>query len=320
MSFLINGWRLDSSLNGITHADTAETKRLGEYQFALLSLLLEHPNQVLTREVLTQHAWKTRVVGHNSLPNAIHALRNALGDDGKQQQIIKTVPKKGYLLDGSFLSPDTQNQPPAPPAPLLAEDRGQSEVEIENGSENKEQVLNSEPEKPPSAYIPAPVAPSLPAQARNKHRRWAITLGALVAVVVVAAAWGWYAKKIDVSSSELQVKELPDRRFNAKHTQIFALQMPGDVSQDIGTKPISSDLQNQLTRLDTELEKRQAKMQMRYHLGVNVMSLNLSLTNRCNIHSQLLMDIHNWAQYSEKLPMLIYNESVRTLNDLPNCP
>lgn len=48
--------------------------------------------------------WKNRIVGGNSLPTAIHALRVAIDDDGKQQNIIKTIPKKGYLCNKEYIS------------------------------------------------------------------------------------------------------------------------------------------------------------------------------------------------------------------------
>lgn len=70
-------------------------KRLGEYQLKLLDILTQHAGEILSREELTNMVWERRVIGNNSLPNAIHALRAALEDDGKQQRIIKTIPKKG---------------------------------------------------------------------------------------------------------------------------------------------------------------------------------------------------------------------------------
>lgn len=40
----------------------------------------------------------------NSLPTVIHSLRLALDNDGRLQEIIKTIPKKGYLLNKYFLA------------------------------------------------------------------------------------------------------------------------------------------------------------------------------------------------------------------------
>lgn len=41
--------------------------------------------------------WKNRIVGGNSLPTAIHALRMAIDDDGKQQEIIKPFLKRVFI-------------------------------------------------------------------------------------------------------------------------------------------------------------------------------------------------------------------------------
>jgi len=310
MSSLINGWRLDSSLNAITHSVTGETKRLGEYQFALLSLLLEHPDQVLPRETLMQHAWKTRVVGHNSLPNAIHALRNALGDDGKHQQIIKTIPKKGYLLDSEFLSVDDQ---PVVPSTWTA-------PEPEEIAEPLPTPMHPAPpaaENPPVEQ-PQPSGPQ-PKKARHGRRYW---VAGLVVVVALLAVWKVIPKpENSAASGELgRVEEQRDTRFSANNIQVFTLLIPNETSLANESKPLAPILQNQLTRIDNELDKRQARMQLRYHLSPDTMTLNLRLISQCNINSQLVMEVHNWVQYPEKLAQLVYKESVRTLNELPNCP
>ncbi|WP_145563288.1 winged helix-turn-helix domain-containing protein, partial [Yersinia aldovae] len=102
VTYIINHWSIDLTSGFITHQVTQEQKRLGEYQLKLISVLLEHAGQILSREQLTTLVWKRRVIGNNSLPNAIHTLRMALGDKNKQQRIIQTIPKMGYLLDTSF--------------------------------------------------------------------------------------------------------------------------------------------------------------------------------------------------------------------------
>lgn len=99
MSIIINNWRMDPSLNALIHCETGETRRLGEYHFILLETLAKNADVVLSRSYLCAEVWKNRIVGGNSLPTAIHALRVAIDDDGKQQNIIKTIPKKGYLCN-----------------------------------------------------------------------------------------------------------------------------------------------------------------------------------------------------------------------------
>lgn len=108
MSIIINNWRMDPSLNALIHCETGETRRLGEYHFILLETLAKNADVVLSRSYLCAEVWKNRIVGGNSLPTAIHALRVAIDDDGKQQNIIKTIPKKGYLCNKEYVSlPDS---------------------------------------------------------------------------------------------------------------------------------------------------------------------------------------------------------------------
>lgn len=104
MSIIINNWRMDPSLNALIHCETGETRRLGEYHFILLETLAKNADVVLSRSYLCAEVWKNRIVGGNSLPTAIHALRVAIDDDGKQQNIIKTIPKKGYLCNKEYVS------------------------------------------------------------------------------------------------------------------------------------------------------------------------------------------------------------------------
>lgn len=98
----VNDWVIDHHSGSICNLITMEQKRLGEYQLKLLDILAQNAGQILTREALTAQVWERRVIGNNSLPNAIHVLRVALEDDGKKQQIIKTIPKKGYLLERDY--------------------------------------------------------------------------------------------------------------------------------------------------------------------------------------------------------------------------
>lgn len=103
MSIIINNWRMAPSLNALIHCETGETRRLGEYHFILLETLAKNADVVLSRSYLCAEVWKNRIVGGNSLPTAIHALRVAIDDDGKQQNIIKTIPKKGYLCNKEYV-------------------------------------------------------------------------------------------------------------------------------------------------------------------------------------------------------------------------
>lgn len=71
---------------------------LREQSFQALSLLLERPGQVVTREELRRHLWPHDVFVdfENNLNSAIARLREALGDSADHPRFIETIPKRGY--------------------------------------------------------------------------------------------------------------------------------------------------------------------------------------------------------------------------------
>jgi DNA-binding winged helix-turn-helix (wHTH) protein/tetratricopeptide (TPR) repeat protein len=71
---------------------------LQEQPFQVLTLLLQHPGEVVSREDLCQHLWHsdTFVDFDNSLNTAINKIREALGDSAEEPHFVETVPRRGY--------------------------------------------------------------------------------------------------------------------------------------------------------------------------------------------------------------------------------
>jgi DNA-binding winged helix-turn-helix (wHTH) protein/TolB-like protein len=65
--------------------------------FDVLRYLVEHSGRVIGKEELIDAVWPNLTVTDESLTRCISDVRHALGD--ASQEIIKTVPKRGYLLD-----------------------------------------------------------------------------------------------------------------------------------------------------------------------------------------------------------------------------
>jgi Tol biopolymer transport system component/DNA-binding winged helix-turn-helix (wHTH) protein len=74
--------------------------KLQEQPFQILSLLLEHPGEVITREKLRERLWPadTFVDFDHSLNSSVKKLRQALGDDSDNPRFIETLPRRGYRL------------------------------------------------------------------------------------------------------------------------------------------------------------------------------------------------------------------------------
>jgi DNA-binding winged helix-turn-helix (wHTH) protein len=79
----------------------------------LLTLLLDHPGQLVTREEIRRALWPDSTVDfEHSVDVLVSRLRTALGDDGKSGRYIQTVPKKGYRLVKHVRSEPSANEPP----------------------------------------------------------------------------------------------------------------------------------------------------------------------------------------------------------------
>lgn len=63
--------------------------------FDLLLLLLRNPDVVVTRDQMVEQVWHGRIVSDSAITACIAAARKAVGDDGKQQTIIRTVARRG---------------------------------------------------------------------------------------------------------------------------------------------------------------------------------------------------------------------------------
>jgi len=72
--------------------------KLQEQPFQVLTLLLERPGSVVTREELQKRLWAadTFVDFDHSLNAAIRRLRDALGDSAENPRFVETVARRGY--------------------------------------------------------------------------------------------------------------------------------------------------------------------------------------------------------------------------------
>src|ERR1700688_1838136 len=79
--------------------------KIQELPFHVLTVLLRHPGEVVTREELRNQNWPpdTFVDFDNSLNTAINKLREALGDSADSPRFIETLPRRGYR----FIAPVT---------------------------------------------------------------------------------------------------------------------------------------------------------------------------------------------------------------------
>ena len=74
--------------------------RLAPQVFDLLLYLLRNRNRVVTKDDLLETVWGGRIVSKSALTTRINAARRAIGDSGGAQQLIRTLPRKGFRFIG----------------------------------------------------------------------------------------------------------------------------------------------------------------------------------------------------------------------------
>lgn len=83
----------------------------------LLVYLVERREKVVTKEELFKQLWAGRFVTESALTRAIYEARRAVGDDSRQQCVIKTVHRRGYQFVAPFtiIAAAELAEPAAPP-------------------------------------------------------------------------------------------------------------------------------------------------------------------------------------------------------------
>ncbi len=92
--------------------------------FKILTIFLERPGEVITREELQKTLWpaETFVDFEHSLNSAVKKLREALGDSAENPRYIETLPRIGYrfIAPVSAAEPEAGVEPGPQPAPAPA--------------------------------------------------------------------------------------------------------------------------------------------------------------------------------------------------------
>jgi len=146
--------------------------------FKVLTILLERPGQVVTRDELQARLWgKDTVVDFDhSLGTAINKIREALGDSAENPRFIETLARRGYR----FIAPVGIIEPPVTePAPTDVATNGLSATR-----------LTVTPRLQPSIAEPTLALPTTPvsiAPAARTHRISRLLLWSLIAITLLAA-------------------------------------------------------------------------------------------------------------------------------------
>jgi len=205
----------------------AQEIKLRPKPFEALKYLVENPGRLISKAELIEKIWPDAAVTDDSLVQCLIEVRRALGDDA--QQIIKTVPRRGYIFEKPV-----ESGPGAPLTTYKDETTG-VQVIIEEEETNGHGVIAT-PRLPAtsSALFPEHKATSIErlTTAIKQHRL--MTATAVLALAVAAAAVIYFSRPGESIDS---VAVMPFVNVNA------------DPSMDYLSEGISDSIINNLSEL-----------------------------------------------------------------------
>jgi predicted ATPase/DNA-binding winged helix-turn-helix (wHTH) protein len=113
MRYVFGDYTLDTDRYELRRAGTLVS--LGPKPFALLTYLLQHRDRAVAKEELLVQLWPQQFVSESVLTSCMLVVRQALGDSGQAQQLIKTVRGRGYRF---MLSVEEQTESEGALAPV----------------------------------------------------------------------------------------------------------------------------------------------------------------------------------------------------------
>jgi TolB-like protein/DNA-binding winged helix-turn-helix (wHTH) protein len=178
--------------------------------FLLLQYLIENRARVVSKDDIIKAVWDGRIVSDSALAYAVREARNLVGDDGKTQAVIRTLPRRGFRFV----------------------------TEVMEGSIGDEPVATQDNGAPPSDN-PSP-----------NIRRWRIPAIAAALVIIIAAggltSWKPWIPRIEAADPDQLAFPLPDKPSVAV---IPFENLSGDATQDYLGDGITENIITALSRV-----------------------------------------------------------------------
>src|SRR5580704_7253271 len=125
VEFLFSDLTLDTDRRELRRG--ADAIAMEPQVFDVLVHLVKSRDRVVSKDDLIASVWGGRIVSDSTLTSRINAARNAIGDSGATQKLIRTVARKGFRFVGDVREPTTAvpadlaeetREPPRPALPL----------------------------------------------------------------------------------------------------------------------------------------------------------------------------------------------------------
>jgi TolB-like protein/DNA-binding winged helix-turn-helix (wHTH) protein len=177
----------------------AHVLKLERIPLEILVLLLEHKNEIVTREQIVSRVWGEGAFldADNSIRGAIRKLRQALKDDAEAPQFIQTVTGQGYRFIAPVTTGKKQDGAEAVEQPAAVGTSAQEFLsELDHWFEARRlRVVEEDRSQAGDSR-----AESTPVEANRTSRRWifaaAMSLFMAACLLSAVAIWRWQQKSI----------------------------------------------------------------------------------------------------------------------------
>jgi TolB-like protein len=99
LRYLFEDYTLDTERRELHRG--ADAVSITPQVFDLLDYLIRNRERVVSKDDLISAVWNGRIVSDAALTTRLNAARNAIGDSGDEQRLIKTLPRKGFRFVGT---------------------------------------------------------------------------------------------------------------------------------------------------------------------------------------------------------------------------
>ena len=100
MIYIFEEYSLDSSRRQLRRASTVVS--IEPQVFEILELLVRTSPNVVSKDELITTIWGRRIVSDSTISSRISAARAAIRDNGKEQRLIQTFPRRGFRFVGAI--------------------------------------------------------------------------------------------------------------------------------------------------------------------------------------------------------------------------
>ncbi len=119
MIFAFGDWELDTGLYELRCQ--GQPAKVEPQVFDMLAFLVRHRDRVVSRDEIIDAVWEGRIVSEATISTCLKGARQAIGDDGRQQRLIKTVHGRGFRFVGDVAKEEAETPRPESSSEPLAE-------------------------------------------------------------------------------------------------------------------------------------------------------------------------------------------------------